>query len=93
MRDTLITAAMRESFDDEELCHDLMAFWDTRNTQATLVVWGQSWDPGNWEVSEGFVRKWGWVLRGCPELLSSTNSWRRKRGETPFVWRRVLELE
>ncbi|KAL5046456.1 hypothetical protein BDW71DRAFT_182234 [Aspergillus fruticulosus] len=88
MRDTLISAA--HLFDDEELCHDLMAFWDTRDTQATLVVWGPSWEPGNWEVTEGFARKWGWLLRGCAELLVSTNIWRARRGERPLDWRRIL---
>ncbi|KAL4816209.1 hypothetical protein BDW67DRAFT_55495 [Aspergillus spinulosporus] len=88
MRDTLISAA--HLFDDEELCHDLMAFWDTRNTQATLIVWGASWEPGNWEVTEGFARKWGWLLKGCPELLVSTNIWRARRGERPLDWRRIL---
>ncbi|KAL4907009.1 hypothetical protein BDW74DRAFT_190015 [Aspergillus multicolor] len=96
MRDTLITVTATAStvngllFDDEELCHDLMAFWDTRDTQATLLVWGDSWEPRNWEVSEGFARKWGWLLRGCEELLVSTNSWRRRRGERGIDWGRVL---
>ncbi|KAL6237943.1 hypothetical protein BDW75DRAFT_228295 [Aspergillus navahoensis] len=88
MRDTLISAA--HLFDDEELCHDLMAFWDTRDTQATLLVWGASWEPRNWEVTEGFARKWGWLLRGCPDLLVSTNIWRARRGERPLAWRRIL---
>ncbi|KAL2838113.1 hypothetical protein BJY01DRAFT_237604 [Aspergillus pseudoustus] len=88
MRDCLITAS--HLFDDEELCHDLMAFWDTRNTNATLIVWGQPWDPRNWEVTEGFVRKWSWLLRGSTELLVSTNYWRRKRGEPAIVWAEVL---
>lgn len=85
MRDILIAA--EHLFDDDELCHDLMAFWDTQNTQATLVVWGDSWDPRNWEVTEGFLRKWGWLLRGSPELVISTNYWRRRRGERPLGWR------
>ncbi|KAJ5984281.1 hypothetical protein N7481_006380 [Penicillium waksmanii] len=38
MRDCMILAG--DSFDDDDLCHDLMAFWDTRNTAATLLVWG-----------------------------------------------------
>jgi hypothetical protein len=82
MRDGLIVAG--DSIDDAELCHDLMAFWDTRNTGATLLVWGAPWEPGNWEVTEAFVRKWGWLLRGCPELWASTNSWRARRGERPL---------
>ncbi|KAL4884904.1 hypothetical protein BJY04DRAFT_155852 [Aspergillus karnatakaensis] len=88
MRDCLITAA--HLFDDEELCHDLMAFWDTRNTNATLIVWGESWDPRNWEVTEEFAAKWGWLLRGSPELLVSTNYWRRRRGEKPVAWKKIL---
>ncbi|KAL2793916.1 hypothetical protein BJX66DRAFT_325700 [Aspergillus keveii] len=88
MRDCLITAS--HLFDDDELCHDLMAFWDTRNTGATLIVWGQPWDPSNWEVTEGFLRRWGWALRGSSELLVSTNYWRRRRGERGIVWGEVL---
>ncbi|KAL4953471.1 hypothetical protein BDW69DRAFT_165177 [Aspergillus filifer] len=88
MRDRLILA--EHLYDDDELCHDLMAFWDTRNTQATLIVWGQSWDPLSWEVTEGFLAKWGWLLRGSPELLLSTNYWRRSRGERPLIWKELL---
>lgn len=87
MRDTLILAcAANSEFDDDELCHDLMAFWDTRNTNATLLVWGPPWDPGNWEVTETFVRKWGWLLKGSGELFVSTGTWRRKRGEKALDW-------
>lgn len=88
MRDCMILAG--DSFDDEDLCHDLMAFWDTRNTAATLLVWGQSWDARNWEVTEVFARKWKWLLRDSPELLASTNRWRRSRGEKPLIWKNIL---
>ncbi|OJJ02995.1 hypothetical protein ASPVEDRAFT_170221 [Aspergillus versicolor CBS 583.65] len=91
MRDILIAAECL--FDDDDLCHDLMAFWDTRNTGATLVVWGEPWDPRSWEVTEGFAEKWGWLLRGSTELLVSTNYWRRKRGERPLVWGRILDVQ
>ncbi|OXN03096.1 hypothetical protein CDV58_07959 [Aspergillus fumigatus] len=73
--------AAGDAFDDDELCHDLMAFWDTRNSAATLLVWGDSWDPKNWEVTEKFAHKWTWMIRDSPELLASTNFWRRSRGE------------
>ncbi|KAF4119984.1 protein of unknown function (DUF3425) [Geosmithia morbida] len=46
-----------------------------------LLVWGNPWDPRNWEVSEAFVKKWGMLLRGCDEILQSTNYWRQMRGE------------
>ncbi|KAE8155125.1 hypothetical protein BDV25DRAFT_126064 [Aspergillus avenaceus] len=88
MRDRLILAG--DTFDEDELCHDLMAFWDTRNSGATLLVWGQAWDAASWEVTEEFARKWAWLLRGSPELLLSTNSWRLSRGEKPLVWKEIL---
>jgi hypothetical protein len=47
------------------------------------------WDISGWEVTEGFVRKWGFLLRGYGELLDGTNKWSAKRGEEPLV----LELE
>ncbi|CAG7937693.1 unnamed protein product [Penicillium salamii] len=91
MRDNLIMAG--KSLDDDELCHDLTAFWDTRHSDATLLVWGAPWDPRNWEATEAFVRKWGWVLRGCPEIFVSTNKWRLKRGDKLLHWRQILARE
>ncbi|KAJ5220627.1 uncharacterized protein N7469_009514 [Penicillium citrinum] len=88
MRDRMILA--EDTFDDDDLCHDLMAFWDTRNTAATLLVWGNSWDAQNWEVTENFARKWKWLLPDSPELLASTNNWRRSRGERPLPWKDIL---
>lgn len=82
---------MQDEIDDEELCHDLMAFWDTRNAGAMLLVWGPSWVPGNWEMTPAFVKKWGYLLGGCEELGWSTNSWRMKRGEWPLSIRPVLQ--
>lgn len=80
MRDNLIQAG--DNWDDEELCHDIMGFWNTSSSgDAGLLVWGDPWDIGNWEVTEAFLKKWQWVVRGCPELMNSTNAWRVKRGE------------
>ncbi|QMW33582.1 hypothetical protein G4B84_009048, partial [Aspergillus flavus NRRL3357] len=65
--EALIPASLRptiDEIDDEELCHDLMAFWDTRNAGAMLLVWGPSWVPGNWEMTPAFVKKWGYLLGG-----------------------------
>ncbi|KAB8228660.1 uncharacterized protein BDW43DRAFT_303744 [Aspergillus alliaceus] len=85
LRDNPIT--VQDDLDDEELCHDLMAFWDTRNAGAMLLVWGPSWEPWIWEMTEAFVKKWGFLLDGCEELLGSTNYWRMKRGERPLSLR------
>ncbi|KAJ5661892.1 uncharacterized protein N7477_009508 [Penicillium maclennaniae] len=88
MRDCMILAG--DAFDDDDLCHDLMAFWDTKNTAATLLVWGNSWEAKNWEVTEAFAHKWKWLLRDSPELLASTNFWRKSRGEKPITWKYIL---
>ncbi|KAE8379854.1 hypothetical protein BDV26DRAFT_280056 [Aspergillus bertholletiae] len=88
LRDNLIRAG--KDLDDDELCHDLTAFWDTRSSNATMLVWGTPWDPENWEVTEDFARKWRFFLRGCPEILRSTNKWRAQRGEKPLIWRKVF---
>jgi hypothetical protein len=79
MRDRLISAG--EGLDEEELCLDVMGFWDSNREYAGLIVWGQPWMIENWELSEGFIRKWNWTLRDCPELFKSTNYWRSVRGE------------
>lgn len=80
MRDNLIQAG--DDWDDGELCHDIMGFWNTPSSgDAGLLVWGEPWDIRNWEVTEAFLKKWQWVVRGCPELMNATNAWRTKRGE------------
>ncbi|PYI29538.1 hypothetical protein BP00DRAFT_427415 [Aspergillus indologenus CBS 114.80] len=79
LRDNLV--AMADRFDDEELCLDIMGFWDSPTQTYSLLVWGEPSDPANWEITEDFLRKWPWVVRGCAELLASTNRWRARRGE------------
>lgn len=52
-----------------------------------LIVWGDPWEAKNWEVTEGFVRRWGWMMKGCWEgILEATNFWRGIRGEGPLGW-------
>ncbi|PYI03082.1 hypothetical protein BO78DRAFT_400093 [Aspergillus sclerotiicarbonarius CBS 121057] len=83
LRDNLVMMADR--FDDEDLCHDLMGFWDNASDSCSMLVWGEPSDPASWEVTERFLRKWPWVVRGCPELLQSTNRWRQSRGEKMII--------
>lgn len=80
MRDNMIQAG--DEWDDEALCLDIMGFWDNNSTAAPgLLVWGEPWDIRNWELTEAFLKKWQWIVRGCPEIMNSTNSWRARRGE------------
>ena len=77
MRDNLIFVP--DTFDDCTLCGDI---FDPANGEFGMLVWGDPYLPQSWEVSEWFIRKWAWVIRGCPELLRSSNYWRDKRGLT-----------
>ncbi|KAL2821549.1 hypothetical protein BJX63DRAFT_219016 [Aspergillus granulosus] len=83
MRDNLIRRG--NDWDDEELCVDIMGYWDGNSTRPFgLIVWGEPGDTANWEITEGFLSKWGWLVRGCVELMRSTNYWRAKRGLRPL---------
>lgn len=79
MRDNLIEAG--DDWDDEQLCIDIMGFWNEADNDSGLLVWGEPWDVRSWEMTEWFLKKWQWVVRGCPELMNSTNAWRARRGE------------
>lgn len=86
LRNNLLVAAQVLSPEDEqELYNDVLESGGGRREWAGLVVWGEPWDPKNWEVSEPFLKKWNWVLSGCQEILESTNYWRTQRGEEPIV--------
>lgn len=85
MRDNMIK--LGDALDEYQLCEDLMGFWNTQQKDSMLVVWGDPWDPRNWEVTEQFLRKWSWLIKGCPELIWSTNYWRRQRGEKRIAHR------
>ncbi|MCJ1431045.1 hypothetical protein MMC27_000395 [Xylographa pallens] len=50
-----------------------------------VLVWADPWDASNWELTEGFLRKWGWVFRGATDLIDTSNAWREQRGEDRLV--------
>ena len=37
------------------------------------------------QISEGFARKWAFLLKGCGDLIKSTNRWRKVRGEKRLI--------
>lgn len=83
MRDNLVKAG--NEWDDEDLCSDIMGFWNGSSPDPQgLIVWGDPSDIRNWEIQPGFVKKWGWIIRGCSEIIRSSNHWRAKRGERPL---------
>lgn len=61
----------RDVIEGQEIWNDLVE---------GVKVWGNSpWEERGWELSEGFVGKWWWLLD--EECLGSTNFWRVARGE------------
>jgi hypothetical protein len=50
-----------------------------------LLLWGDPWRQDSWELTEGFIKKWGFLLKGCVELVEATNRWRESRGEDRLV--------
>lgn len=88
MRDNLLRAG--DSYDDIELCGDLVGFFNSPIARTGMVIWGDPWDVDGWEVTEPFLERWGWTIRGCGRLFESTNRWREKRGERPLRFDRLI---
>ncbi|KAI0554799.1 hypothetical protein F4679DRAFT_524969 [Xylaria curta] len=87
-RDRLILAA--GTFDEDELWDDCIGglyegFPDDEIERRGIIAWSPPWDITGWEMSEGFLRKWGWLFKGLPGVLEATNRWRMARCEEPFV--------
>ncbi|KXJ86429.1 hypothetical protein Micbo1qcDRAFT_219393, partial [Microdochium bolleyi] len=87
MRDNLIRH--EHAFNHDELLRDILGSVCSSGLGGEegcgLIVWRDPWSPSGWEFTEGFARKWGFLIRGCTELLASTNRWRAQRGEEPLV--------
>lgn len=86
MRDNLILLA--GAYDSNDLCYDLgQALYEGFDDveRRGCLVWGDPWHAYGWEVTEGFVRKWGFLLSGCLDVVESTNHWREVRGEDRLV--------
>ncbi|KAL7627009.1 hypothetical protein AAE478_003785 [Parahypoxylon ruwenzoriense] len=50
-----------------------------------VLVWDEPWRPDGWELTEGFIKRWPFLVKGCWGMLESTNRWRALRGEEPLV--------
>lgn len=88
MRDNLLqryvedteTGALIATFDEEKLCRWMIGV-DPEQKEGGFILWGNPWELSSWEVTEDFIRHWGWSLNGCEGLIKSSNYWRRRRGE------------
>jgi len=86
MRDNMIM--LTGKYDHDELCSDLVGglFEGFNDLEMRgVLVWADPWHPSGWEVTEGFVKKWGFLLKGCRELVEATNKWRELRNEDKLI--------
>ncbi|KAL3496188.1 hypothetical protein BJX62DRAFT_232692 [Aspergillus germanicus] len=92
LRDNLLH--LRGSIDSCDLCDDILGALFTDQDLETvtkykerngLIIWGDPWDVQSWELMEGFVEKWGFLLEGCEVLIEGTNRWRAVRGEGALI--------
>ncbi|KAJ5185422.1 hypothetical protein N7491_006711 [Penicillium cf. griseofulvum] len=82
LREALL--ARTDEIDEDEICCD---FYENESQEVGLRVWGHAWDPAAYEASETLLRKWSWMVHDCPEIVESSNYWRRRRGEEPIVFK------
>jgi Domain of unknown function (DUF3425) len=87
MRDNAIRT--QHLFTNSELCADILGglMGTQSDVNPGVVVWSDPWEPSGWELTEGFVRKWEFLVQGCNDLLESTNRWRDLRGEKRLTWK------
>ncbi|CAG8088304.1 unnamed protein product [Penicillium olsonii] len=89
--DLLPMSSMREgilsrldTIDEDEACGDIFGICSSSGDSG-LLVWGEAWDPLAYEASPDLIRKWFWIAKECPDVIRSTNYWRRRRGEKALV--------
>ncbi|KAI1358127.1 hypothetical protein F5Y08DRAFT_126335 [Xylaria arbuscula] len=86
MRDNIL--AYGTAIDEDDFCVDIMGglFEGFNDIELNgMLVWGEPWSETGWEVTEGFAKKWGFLLKGCDVLIDSTNRYRAARGENKLV--------
>ncbi|CAI7580782.1 unnamed protein product [Penicillium discolor] len=83
LREALLIRA--DVIDEDELCGDFYGACGS-SQEVGVRVWGEAWDPFAYELSETIMRKWRWMATDCPDVVKSSNYWRRQRGEKPIVF-------
>ncbi|KAI0113642.1 hypothetical protein GGR51DRAFT_556790 [Nemania sp. FL0031] len=86
LRDNLVSYI--DHIDEDDLCVDTMGglFEGYDDIELNgIVIWGEPWSETGWEISQGFAKKWGFLLKGCNTLIEATNKYRAARGEDRLV--------
>jgi hypothetical protein len=77
-----------DTIDEDDLCSDFICGLYEGNADSDTkgwIVWNDPWDVSAWEATEAFVKKWGYLLKGCQQIIEATNRWRAMRGEGALV--------
>ncbi|KAI0840448.1 hypothetical protein F5Y06DRAFT_262799 [Hypoxylon sp. FL0890] len=86
MRDNAILAM--GAFTREDIEEDLTSsiYGQEHMLELTgLLAWDEPWRTEGWELTEAFIKKWPFLVKGCWSMLESTNRWRALRDEEPLV--------
>jgi hypothetical protein len=84
LRDNMLQAFEHPQIcDEDEMCRTVVEY-ECLDEEPLLVVWADAWDTRSWEITPQFLKKWGWLLKGCEHFLDATNYWRSRRDERPI---------
>ena len=86
MRDNILRT--QDTLDGDALCDDFLGGMCNGLSEVQsrgMILWGDPWSKDGWEISDGFARKWSFLLEGCSDLVNSTNRWRDARDEERLV--------
>lgn len=81
LRDALLRRL--DDVDEDEFCHHLFLQSSDADEDGMIgmVIWGEPFDTAAYEISESMLRKWPWLVKECPDIVKTTNYWRKERGE------------
>jgi hypothetical protein len=48
-------------------------FHDNEMERRGSIAWSPPWDISDWEMSNGFFQKWGWLVEELPDVLEATS--------------------
>lgn len=90
MRDNAIVATRAGRLSNDEFCRDILrglcGGGEEMGGDARLLVWTNPWEAAGWELTEWFLKKYGFLVKDCDDMRRATNRWREVRGDEPIVW-------
>lgn len=82
MRNNALSSGQR--FSPVDFARDAVGEDILQTGEPVLISWTDPWDPAGWEMTEAFLRRWGFLVKECHEMFVASNYWRAMRGEGPL---------